>query len=212
MDIENLRREFNPGELHRRDLKDNPVAQFELWFKQACDAEILDPNAMSLATVSADGYPNSRMVLLKYFDSSGFVFFTNLESNKAEHIAKNPHVSLLFPWLELARQVIVTGCAKQISSKEALRYFAKRPRSSQLGAWVSKQSSVISSRNILEIKFEEMKRKFAKGRVPIPSFWGGYRVEPSRVEFWQGQPYRLHDRFLYVRQHDKSWRIERLAP
>ena len=212
MDIGQVRREYTQGGLHRKDLLDDPFKQFEVWFKQACDANISDPNAMGLATASSDAQPTLRTVLLKYFDADGFVFFTSFESTKAQQIAENPYVSLLFPWIELDRQVIVNGTAARISTKESLRYFLSRPKGSQLGAWVSKQSSVISSRRILEAKLNEMKRRFASGNIPLPSFWGGYRVKPTQIEFWQGRPNRLHDRFLYVRNQTDRWEISRLAP
>jgi pyridoxamine 5'-phosphate oxidase len=212
MNIGNLRREYDHDGLRRVDLLDDPFDQFGTWFKQACDADIIEPNAMSLATASADAHPTLRTVLLKYYDHDGFVFFTNLESTKALQIAQNPNVALLFPWLKLDRQTVITGYAKKVSSTEALNYFITRPRGSQLGAWVSRQSSVISSRSLLEIKLDEMRRKFLKGRIPLPSFWGGYRVKPVQFEFWQGRPNRLHDRFRYTRNEGEGWRIERLAP
>jgi pyridoxamine 5'-phosphate oxidase len=152
------------------------------------------------------------MVLLKYFDSQGFVFFTNYESKKARQIAENPQVSLLFFWAALQRQVIIQGTAIKISTAESLKYFATRPRGSQLGAWCSQQSMAISSRKMLEMKFEEIQRKFLNRQVPLPSFWGGYRIVPSSFEFWQGRPNRLHDRFLYSHSEDRVWNIERLAP
>ena len=179
---------------------------------EACRAGIVDPNAMSLATASAVARPSVRTVLLKSFDARGFVFFTNLESRKAREIAENSQVALLFPWLALERQVIISGAAEKTSTAEALAYFVKRPLGSQLAAWASPQSGVITSRKILESKWEEMKRKFVEGKVPLPSFWGGYRVIPSEIEFWQGRPSRLHDRFVYRRQPDDSWLIEQLAP
>ena len=212
MNIRNLRREYDHDGLRRADLHEDPYDQFGSWFKQACNADIIDPNAMSLATASADGHPTLRTVLLKYYDRKGFVFFTNLESTKARQIAENTNVSLLFPWLALDRQIIITGNAEKIQAKEALNYFITRPRGSQLGAWVSSQSSVISSRSVLEIKLDEMRRKFLKGKIPLPSFWGGYRVTPSQFEFWQGRPNRLHDRFRYSRLNGDYWKIERLAP
>lgn len=167
---------------------------------------------MSLATAWKDGRPLVRTVLLKGVDSRGFVFYTNLESRKARQLAENPNASLLFPWLALERQVIVTGPVSRLSTIEALKYFAIRPRDSQISAWASPQSSKISSRRFLEIEWENMKRKFGEGKVPLPPFWGGYRVAPETVEFWQGGQNRLHDRFEYTRQSNGSWTIDRLAP
>ena len=167
---------------------------------------------MVLSTVDADNRPASRTVLLKYFDERGFVFFTNLESRKADHIDDNANVALLFFWRELGRQVSIRGLAEKIPTGETLRYFATRPRGSQIGAWVSSQSSVISARSLLEAKFEELKQKFRDKEIPLPSFWGGYRVVPLEIEFWQGRENRLHDRFLYTRQADDRWQIDRLAP
>jgi pyridoxamine 5'-phosphate oxidase len=206
------RSEYTRGELDLDQLKPSPLDQFALWFGQAMEAKVLEPNAMSLATTGAEQRPLVRTVLLKSYDERGFVFYTNLESRKARQMAENPHVSLLFPWLALERQVIICGSVEKVSTAETLAYFATRPRGSQLGAWVSAQSSVITTRSLLEQKWEEMKRKFAEGEVPLPSFWGGYRVVPREIEFWQGRPSRLHDRFLYTRQPDGSWRIDRLAP
>jgi pyridoxamine 5'-phosphate oxidase len=206
------RSEYTRGELTRESLKPNPFDQFALWFQQAMDAGVVEPNAMSLATAGADQRPLARTVLLKSYDERGFVFYTNQESRKARQIADNPSVSLLFPWLALERQVIICGPAEKVSTADTLAYFITRPRGSQLGAWVSAQSSVITTRSLLEQKWEEMKRKFGEGEVPLPSFWGGYRVVPRDIEFWQGRPNRLHDRFLYTRQPDASWRIDRLAP
>ena len=207
-----MRSDYLRAQLRREDLLDDPAKQFEAWLGDALAANLIEPNAMNLATVSADGRPLSRTVLLKAFDARGFVFFTNLESRKARHIAENPHVCLLFPWLALERQVIVTGTAEKISVAESLQYFLTRPRDSQLAAWASKQSSKISSRKVLEMEWEHIKAKFSAGKVPLPSFWGGYRVKPDTIEFWQGGPSRLHDRFQYTRQPDDSWIIERLAP
>lgn len=211
MDLSDFRKEYSAKGLHREDLDENPIRQFERWFKQAVELEVHEPNAMSLATVDPDGMPLLRTVLLKYFGPTGFVFFTNYESRKAAHIAANPRVSLLFPWITLERQVVVQGRAERIGTAESLRYFATRPRESQIGAWVSNQSSVVSSRKLLMQKLDELKRKFSEGEVPLPSFWGGFRVVPETIEFWQGGPARLHDRFLYVRQGD-DWAIERLSP
>lgn len=211
MDISDYRREYTRGGLHRTDLAADPVSQFEKWFEQATRADITDPNAMTLATVSADCKPSARTVLLKTFDQKGFVFFTNYGSQKAREIEANPNVCLLFPWTELERQVEIAGRAEKISTAASMKYFLTRPHGSQLGAWVSNQSHVITSRKILDMKLDEMKRKFRDGKVPLPDFWGGYRVIPSVVEFWQGRPNRLHDRFEYRRTND-HWEIARLAP
>jgi len=212
MDIAELRREYCKRGLDREQLAADPMDQFTRWFEEVCAADVLEPNALSVATVAADGKPSLRTVLLKYFDKDGLVFFTNLESRKAREIAVNPRVSLLFLWRELERQVRVEGMAERVSVREAAAYFMRRPRGSQLGAWVSRQSSIISSRQLLEAKLEEMKRRFKDGEVPLPSFWGGYRVRPDCLEFWQGRPSRLHDRFEYRKTENGPWTIERLAP
>ncbi len=212
MDIYQLREEYKLGELRRKDLQDDPFKQFETWFQQACDVDLLEPNAMTLATVSEQGQPFMRTVLLKYFDDRGFVFFTNYESRKAHQIASNPRVSILFTWLALQRQIHITGTVEKVTTAESWEYFTSRPRGSQLGAWSSQQSSVISSRQLLLMQFEEIKRKFLNGEVPLPAFWGGYRIVPDSFEFWQGCSNRLHDRFLYSRQEEQSWEIQRLAP
>jgi pyridoxamine 5'-phosphate oxidase len=211
MDLSDFRKDYSSRGLRREDLADDPLQQFEVWFRQAIELQLHEPNAMSLATVDARSRPLLRTVLLKYFDASGFVFFTNYESRKAKHIAANPQVSLLFPWIVLERQVIVQGRAEKISTAESLRYFVSRPRESQLGAWVSNQSSVISSRKMLMHKLAEVTEKFSQGEIPLPSFWGGYRVVPETIEFWQGGPARLHDRFFYERK-DEAWELSRLSP
>jgi pyridoxamine 5'-phosphate oxidase len=210
-DISELRSEYARSALRREDLAEDPVSQFERWFGEARDAGVAESNAMALATTGTDAQPSVRTVLMKYFDTSGFVFFTNLESTKADQITENPRVALLFYWQPLERQVRIRGVAERIKTSEALRYFMTRPRGSQLGAWVSDQSSVINSRTLLETKLDEMKRRFGKGEIPLPSFWGGYRVRPEQIEFWQGRTNRLHDRFLYTRQ-ESGWQVERLAP
>jgi pyridoxamine 5'-phosphate oxidase len=211
MDVSDLRREYGKGHLEREDLKDDPIDQFESWFEDARGAGLLEANAMVVATSGSDGQPSARTVLLKYFDRSGFVFFTNLESAKARQIAENPRVALHFYWPVLERQIIIRGTAETVTRREALAYFVKRPRGSQLGAWVSDQSRVVSSRGLLEMKLDEMKRRFADGKIPLPSFWGGYRVVPGEIEFWQGRENRLHDRFLF-RRADEGWEVARLAP
>ncbi len=212
MDIADLRKEYSTTGISREDLRDDPVKQFRAWFDQACEAGITEPNAMSLATAWRDGRPLLRTVLLKQYDHRGFVFFTNLESRKALQLAENPQAALLFPWVSLERQVMITGVVERVSLADATAYFITRPVGSQLAAWASPQSTVITSRQLLEMKWEEMKRKFADGKIPLPSFWGGYRVVPRVFEFWQGRANRLHDRFQYERQGDGAWRIERLAP
>jgi len=211
MDLSDFRKEYSAKGLHRSDLDAHPLQQFTSWFQQAIELQVHEPNAMSLATVDEHGTPLQRTVLLKYFDADGFVFFTNYESRKAQHMAHNPQVSLLFTWITLERQVIVQGRAEKISTAESFKYFASRPRESQLGAWVSQQSSVVSSRKLLMQKLHEIGEKFKHGEIPLPSFWGGFRVVPQTIEFWQGGPARIHDRFLYTKQ-EEHWSIERLSP
>jgi pyridoxamine 5'-phosphate oxidase len=211
MDLADFRKEYSEVGLHRKDLQEEPVGQFAEWFSQAVECGLHEPNAMTLATVDADGMPLQRTVLLKYFDAQGFVFFTNYASRKARQIEVNPHVCLLFPWIPMERQVVIQGRAEKISTAESLRYFASRPRESQIGAWVSNQSETITSRKFLMQKLAEIREKFSHGEIPLPSFWGGYRVVPTAIEFWQGGPARLHDRFLYRKQAE-AWEIERLAP
>jgi len=213
MDLSDYRKDYLKGGLHRADLAATPAEQFTQWFQQAIDAGYPEPNAMSLATVSATGAPSLRTVLLKYFDPEGMVFFTNYTSRKAKEIDTNPNVSLLFPWVTLERQVIVIGKAEKISAVESLKYFTSRPHESQLGAWVSAQSEVIPNRTLLKMKLAEIGRKFKEGKVPLPDFWGGYRVVPHHVEFWQGGSARLHDRMLYTRESSEDdWEINRLSP
>ena len=211
MDVSQLRHSQVGEVLHRADLDASPFGQFESWFRDACNSSDLDPNAMALATVDERGQPHNRTVLLKFFDDSGFVFYTNYESKKAKQIESNENVALLFFWRDPGRQVIIRGRAEKVSTAQSLKYFATRPRGSQLGAWVSQQSSIITSRQLLEAKYEEMKRKFRNKEVPLPDFWGGYRVVPQAFEFWQGKSQRLHDRFQYTLDGD-DWRIERLQP
>jgi pyridoxamine 5'-phosphate oxidase len=212
MNVSDFRKEYSSKGLHRKDLGDDPIQLFDRWFQQAVELQITEPNAMTLSTLAPDGFPCQRTVLLKAFDEKGFTFFTNYQSRKASHIEANPKVCLLFPWVSLERQVIVQGTAEKISTAESLKYFVTRPRESQIGAWVSNQSEVITSKKILLQKFEEIKNKFRDGEVPLPSFWGGYRVIPHTIEFWQGGPGRIHDRFLFSKNTDHSWQIDRLAP
>jgi len=208
---EELRKQWMSRGLIRETLNPNPTKQFEYWYAEVIDSGIAEPNAMSLATVDTDGQPWLRTVLLKLYDEAGFVFFTNYESTKAQQITANNKVGLLFPWVALGRQVKISGTAEKIPTAESLKYFASRPRGSQIGAWASPQSQVISSRSLLDAKIDEVKRRFAKGDVPLPSFWGGYRVTPFEIEFWQARDSRLHDRFVYTKNED-GWAIERRAP
>lgn len=211
MDISQYRREYLRDGLNREDLSENPIEMFTQWFEQARQLDASDPTAMILATVGADGMPSQRTVLLKYYDQDGFVFFTNFDSRKSREMAENNKVSLIMVWLELERQIIINGVAKKISTADSAKYFMSRPKDSQVAAWVSSQSNVISSRKMLMKKFSEMKNKFSQGKVPLPSFWGGYKVQPREIEFWQGRENRLHDRFLY-KQSGSIWTAERLAP
>lgn len=212
MDIGDLRNEYTRDGLQRATLAASPFVQFERWFTQATQAQIYEVNAMQVATVGTNGKPTLRTVLLKAFDERGFVFYTNYHSQKARQLEENPQLAALFFWKELERQVEITGRAEKVSTLESLKYFTSRPRGSQLGAWVSAQSSIISSRSFLEAKLEEMKQKFTQGEIPLPDFWGGYRIIPEKIEFWQGRPSRLHDRFEYSLQTDGQWQIARLAP
>lgn len=198
--------------LEHGDLDSDPVKQFEVWYGEASKVKIHEPGAMSLATVDENGQPWQRIVLLKLFDENGFVFFTNYESNKASQIAANSLVSLLFPWHALGRQLKITGEVEKVSTAESLKYFTTRPRGSQLGAWASEQSSMISSRSILVTMVESIKRKYENKEVPLPPFWGGYRVKPTSFEFWQERKNRLHDRFLYQDKMQGKWVSRRLAP
>jgi len=208
-DLSNLRKEYLKSGIIKDDLKSNPIEQFSLWFDQAIEANIIEPSAMSLAT--SYEYISIRTVLLKFFDDKGFVFFTNYDSKKSKQIQNNPQAAILFPWLALERQVKIIGSVEKITKLESLKYFSSRPKDSQIGAWSSQQSSRISSRAILVDQFAAMKKKFANGEIPLPEFWGGYRVVPQSIEFWQGRESRLHDRLIYERKDD-GWDISRLSP
>ena len=211
MDLEALRREYLKDGLERENLAEDPFDQFEKWMAQFLELGLADPTAMTVATVAPDGQPSQRIVLLKHVDQSGFVFYTNYSSRKAQEIDANPRISLHFPWHAVERQVKVCGVAEKVSTAESLRYFTSRPKGSQLAAFASPQSTVISSRSLLLNEFERLKQKFREGEIPLPDFWGGYRVVPSEIEFWQGGQNRLHDRFRYTRIDD-AWEIDRLAP
>ena len=211
MDLSELRQEYANQDHDISTTAESPFEQFQAWFEQATRAELTEPNAMVLATVNSQAQVSQRTVLLKYFDEQGFVFFTNYGSRKAQQMSGNPAVSVLFPWLQLHRQVEITGVVEKVTTAESMKYFALRPRGSQLGAWVSQQSEVVSSRSVLESKWQELKEKFGHGEIPLPGFWGGYRIKPSRFEFWQGGAQRLHDRIEYL-PSDGGWRRQRLAP
>ncbi|MGE7390780.1 pyridoxamine 5'-phosphate oxidase [Streptomyces sp. NPDC004126] len=207
-----MRKQYRSEIVEEAGLADDPMAQFALWFQQAADSHLFEPNAMVVSTATAEGRPSSRTVLLKQFDSRGFVFFTNYGSRKVREIDENPYVSLLFPWHPIARQVIVTGRAERIGRDETAAYFRSRPHGSQLGAWASEQSTVIGSRAELDRRYAELAARYPEGeRVPVPPEWGGLRVLPDALEFWQGHENRLHDRLRYVLDGDK-WRVERLCP
>lgn len=209
--VASLRRNYQAATLDISDVTSDPMKQFDIWFKNALESELLEPNAMILSTVSAEGVPSARTVLLKGLDGGGFTFFTNYESQKGKEIEANPNVSLLFLWLELERQVRINGKAVKVSERESYNYFKSRPADSRIGAWASKQSSTVPGRTYLEVKFAEYKKKFGDTEIPLPPFWGGYRVIPEKIEFWQGRPNRLHDRIVYTKIAS-DWKIERLSP
>ena len=206
-----LRRSYSLKELSKNSVSSDPIAQFSVWMKEAVSSDLHEPIAMTLATASKTGIPSARTVLLKGFDKRGFVFYTNYESSKAEELKENPMASLLIFWAELERQVRISGKVEKVSQQESEKYFSSRPRDSRLSAWASKQSSVIEDRETLEKKFKEMKERFEDKEIPLPPFWGGYRVIPHKIEFWQGRESRLHDRICYTLDAG-NWKIERLSP
>jgi pyridoxamine 5'-phosphate oxidase len=210
--IADIRKDYMLKSLSEKDIQADPFGQFEKWWEEALHSGVGEINAMTLATASADGMPDGRIVLLKGFDPQGFTFFTNYQSTKGQQLLENPRACLVFFWKELERQVRVSGRVVQVSEKESDAYFAKRPEGSRIGAWASPQSEVISSREWLEQNEEKIRSTLPESLIHRPPHWGGYRVRPARIEFWQGRPNRLHDRILFILQPDGSWRIERLAP
>jgi pyridoxamine 5'-phosphate oxidase len=210
--LNKFRRDYGLGELLESSVDPDPIKQFSLWFDQAVAAELPEPNAMTLATADASGLATSRVLLLKGFDAGGFVFFTNYDSRKGKELAVNPRATMLFFWQPLERQVRVEGSVARVSRQESEEYFHSRPRLAQIAAWVSRQDAVLSSRQELEERTIEMTAKFSVGTIPLPEYWGGYRLTPTEIEFWQGRPSRLHDRLVYSRQAGGSWTIRRLSP
>ena len=212
MTLADLRKDYSLAGLNETDLARDPFRQFEKWFQEAEGAKLIEPNAMTLATTTRDGVPSVRTVLLKGVDGRGFVFYTNYNSRKGREIEATSRAALLFPWIPLERQVIVEGSVTKVSREEAETYFHSRPLASQLSAWVSQQGSIISGRKLLEDSMKELEKKYAGAVVPLPPHWGGFRVAPESVEFWQGRRSRLHDRLRYRRGDDGGWIVERLAP
>lgn len=210
--IADLRKEYSSQSLLETDVAKNPIDQFTKWWQQAINSTINEPNAMTLATASADGMPSARIVLLKGFDKNGFVFYTNYKSFKAMQLEENPKACLVFFWKELERQVRITGLVKKVSAEQSNQYFHSRPKGSQVGAWASPQSQVIENRDWLDNEYLKLSEEFNSKDLQRPNFWGGYVVMPVIIEFWQGRPSRLHDRIQYTLQQDESWKIERLAP
>ena len=212
MSIADMRRQYRQGHLTDNDLTDHPADLFKQWLGAAIEAGIPDPTAMTVATVDADGQPSQRIVLLKDYDHEGFVFYTNLGSRKAKELSENPRISLHFPWFFMERQVRVCGSVEKLSVSENAAYFFSRPKDSQLAAYASKQSKPIGSRELLLTQFKQLKDKFANKELPVPDFWGGFRIVPHQIEFWQGGEDRLHDRFEYNKTEDGAWVTQRLMP
>jgi pyridoxamine 5'-phosphate oxidase len=212
MAIADLRREYSRAGLRRADLDPDPIVQFQKWFEQATGAESTEVNAATLATADKNGRPSARIVLLKGVDERGFSFFTNYESRKGRELAANPQAGLVLYWPAQERQVCIAGDVTKLPRRESEAYFKTRPKGSRLAAWASRQGEVVENRAILEKRWKELQAKHRRGEVPMPAYWGGYILSPVRIEFWQGRPNRLHDRFCYSKQKDGSWRVERLSP
>jgi pyridoxamine 5'-phosphate oxidase len=213
LNLHDLRREYASHTLDVSDVDQDPIIQFKLWFQEALDSEVLEPNALVLSTITADHQPNSRVVLLKGFDEQGFVFFTNYNSQKGQELAQHPFACMVFSWLELHRQVKIQGEVEKLSPEESTAYFQSRPRGSQIGAWASSQSSVVDSREVIEENVKALEAKYAGQEIlPRPAHWGGFLLKPKLMEFWQGRPSRLHDRIQFTKEEGKTWKIERLSP
>ncbi len=213
LELASLRRNYALQSLSEADVLPDPLAQFAVWFQEALNSQLDEPNAMTLATADRTGRPSARTVLLKSFDKQGFVFYTNYESRKGQNLAENPQAALLFTWLQLERQIRIEGRVEKVSPEESLTYFQSRPKGSQVGAWASPQSRVVESRETLEKRAAELQQEYAQAEVlPLPPFWGGYRLQPDFIEFWQGRESRLHDRICYNKREGETWEIERLAP
>ena len=211
--ISNLREDYTAKTLDRTDVSENPIDQFGLWLQEALNAEVPEPNAMTLATATPDGMPSARIVVLKGYSEDGFVFYTNYESHKGQEMADNPNVALVFVWLDLQRQIRIQGKVKKITAEQSTTYFQSRPKKSQIGAMASSQSQVVANREVLEENYEAIAKEYeAEEKLPRPNNWGGYCVEPTKIEFWQGRRSRLHDRMVYTLDENNNWKIERLAP
>ncbi len=210
--IADIRKDYKLQALLETDIAPDAILQFDKWWDDAVKSEIDEVNAMTLATATADGVPSARIVLLKGYDKNGFVFFTNYQSSKGKELAENPNACLVFFWKELERQVRITGSAEKISTEESIAYFNQRPDGSKIGAWASPQSLAVAGKAWLKETFDYYRERFKHGEIPKPPHWGGYRIKPNKIEFWQGRPSRMHDRFQYTLQTDGTWKIERLAP
>jgi len=209
--IADIRNDYRLNSLDEKDVAANPVEQFTHWWSDALNSEIYEPNAMTLATATKDGKPSARIVLLKGFNEKGFVFYTNYQSHKGKELAENPNAALVFFWKEIERQIRIEGVVEKISAEESDAYFFSRPEGSRIGAWASPQSKIITNRQLLEANVERLIKEFQQN-IPRPDHWGGYRLMPSLIEFWQGRTNRLHDRFQYTKISQEKWKIERLAP